>query len=335
MRKSAVLCGLGAYLPEKVVTNDDLAKIMDTTDEWISSRTGIRERRVVEPGVSTGDLAVHAGARALKSAGGEPADLVILATSTPDHPCPATAPFVAHRLGLVDTPAWDLSAVCSGFLYGLTAASSFITAGSARRVLLIGADAFSTILAPADRGTRPIFGDGAGAVVLRPGDPDEPGALGPSVLGSDGSLRELITVRAGGSREPLDPADPEQEGRYFTMRGRSVFRHAVARMTAATTEVRERAGWRPEDVDCLVAHQANRRILQAVAERLALPMERCALHLDRVGNTAAASIPLAMADAVADGRLKSGHRVLLTAYGGGATWGAAALIWPNITPQPA
>ncbi|MEU9054297.1 beta-ketoacyl-ACP synthase III [Streptomyces sp. NPDC048384] len=334
MQKSAVLCGLGAYLPEKVVTNDDLAKIMDTTDEWISSRTGIRERRVVEPGISTGDLAVQAGARALKSAGGEPVDLVILATSTPDHPCPATAPSVAHRLGLVDTPAWDLSAVCSGFLYGLTAASSFIAAGNARRVLLIGADAFSTILAPADRGTRPIFGDGAGAVVLRRGDPDEPGALGPSVLGSDGSLRELITVQAGGSKEPLDPADPELEGRYFTMQGRSVFRHAVGRMTAVAAEVRERAGWRPEDVDCLVAHQANRRILQAVAERLALPMERCALHLDRVGNTAAASIPLAMADAVAGGQLKPGHRVLLTAYGGGATWGAAALTWPSVTPQP-
>ncbi|MFF7172876.1 beta-ketoacyl-ACP synthase III [Streptomyces pseudovenezuelae] len=334
MQKSAVLCGLGAYLPEKVVTNDDLAEIMDTTDEWISSRTGIRERRVVEPGISTGDLAVQAGARALKSAGGEPADLVILATSTPDHPCPATAPFVAHRLGLVDTPAWDLSAVCSGFLYGLSAASSFIAAGTARRVLLIGADAFSTILAPADRGTRPIFGDGAGAVVLRSGGPDEPGALGPSLLGSDGSLRELITVQAGGSRQPLDPGDPEVEGRYFTMQGKSVFRHAVARMAAVTEEVRVRAGWRPEDVDCLVAHQANRRILQAVAERLALPMERCALHLDRVGNTAAASIPLAMADAVAGGQLKPGHRVLLTAYGGGATWGAAALTWPSITPQP-
>ncbi|GAA2069409.1 beta-ketoacyl-ACP synthase III [Streptomyces albiaxialis] len=328
-----MLCGLGIFLPSKVVTNQDLSLFMETTDEWISTRTGIRERRVVERGTSTGDLAVEAGARALKSAGGEPADLVILATTTPDHPCPATAPAVAHRLGLLEAPAWDLSAVCSGFLYGLSTAAAFIAAGTARRVLLIGADTFSTIMAPADRATRPIFGDGAGAVVLRAGTAGEPGALGPTLLGSDGSLRELITVEAGGSREPLGPGDPDRPGRYFTMRGKSVFRRAVARMTEAAAEVRARAGWAPEDVDCLIAHQANRRILEAVAERLALPMERCALNLDRVGNTAAASVPLAMADAAASGQLEPGHRVLTTAYGGGVTWGAAALTWPSITPE--
>lgn len=333
MNKSAVLCGLGIFLPSKVVTNEDLSRFMETTDEWISTRTGIRERRIVERGTSTGDLAVEAGARALESAGGEPADLVILATTTPDHPCPATAPAVAHRLGLPDVPAWDLSAVCSGFLYGLSSAAAFIAAGTARRVLLIGADTFSTIMAPADRATRPIFGDGAGAVVLRAGTADELGSLGPSLLGSDGSLRELITVQAGGSRDPLDPREPDQPGRYFTMQGKSVFRRAVARMAEAATEVREQAGWAPGDVDCLIAHQANRRILEAVAKRLALPLDRCALNLDRVGNTAAASVPLAMADAAAGGQLKPGHRVLTTAYGGGATWGAAALTWPDITPQ--
>ncbi|AYN37365.1 ketoacyl-ACP synthase III [Streptomyces albus] len=301
---------------------------MDTTDEWIRTRTGIRERRVVEPGTATSDLAVVAGRRALDSAGVKSADLVILATTTPDHPCPATAPDVAARLGMTGVPAWDVAAVCSGFLYGLATANAFLTGGTAERVLLIGADAFSTILAPNDRSTRPIFGDGAGAVVLRAGESDEPGALGDIVLGSDGSLRDLITIPAGGSRTPLSgPDDPDG---YFAMQGKPVFRHAVTRMTAAAQEARRRAGWSAEEVDCLVAHQANYRILQAVAAKLDVPMTRCAVNLDRVGNTAAASIPLALADAAADGQLKTGHRALLTAFGGGVTWGAATLTWPDI-----
>ncbi|QEU90192.1 beta-ketoacyl-ACP synthase III [Streptomyces kanamyceticus] len=335
MKKSAILCGIGAWLPPKVVTNDDLSEQLETSDEWIRTRTGIRQRHIVDPGMSTGDLAVEAGRRALKSAGGEPVDLVILATATPDHPCPATAPAVAHRLGLIDVAAWDLSAVCSGFLYGLAAARGFIAAGTANRVLLIGADTFSTILAPGDRTTRPIFGDGAGAVVLRAGEPDELGALGPSSLGSDGSLRELITVPAGGSRFPVNPqkhSHPDP-GRYFTMQGKTVFRHAVARMAGAATEVRRQAGWSASDVDCFVAHQANYRILQAVVEKLGIPMERCAVNLAHVGNTAAASIPLALADAAASGLLRPGHRALLAAFGGGATWGAAALTWPDLTPE--
>ncbi|MGW6940717.1 beta-ketoacyl-ACP synthase III [Streptomyces xanthophaeus] len=336
MKPATVLCGIGSWLPPHVVTNEALSEYLDTSDDWIRTRTGIRERHIVGPGISTGDLAVEAGSRALKSAGGEAVDLVILATTTPDHPCPATAPDVAHRLGLVDVPAWDLSAVCSGFLYGLSAAAGFIATGTAERVLLIGADAFSTILAPNDRNTRAVFGDGAGAVVLRAGDPDEPGALGPVTLGSDGSLRELITVPDGGSRRPAaahEPTSGSEGGRYFTMQGRSVFRHAVSRMTQSSAEVMQRAGWSPEDVDCFVAHQANARILSAVAERLRVPAERCAVHLDRAGNTAAASIPLALADAASGGLLRPGHRTLLAAFGGGATWGAAALVWPDVRPE--
>ncbi|MFJ8403583.1 beta-ketoacyl-ACP synthase III [Streptomyces microflavus] len=327
MKPATVLCGIGAWLPPRVVTNEALSTYLDTSDEWIRTRTGIRERHIVDRGMSTGDLAVEAARRALKSAGGEAADLVILATSTPDHPCPATAPDVAHRLGLVDVPAWDLAAVCSGFLYGLSAAAGLIANGAAGRVLLIGADAFSTLLAPNDRNTRAVFGDGAGAVVLRAGDPDEPGALGPVSLGSDGSLRELITIPDGGSRHPAG-AD-----RYFTMQGKSVFRHAVERMTESASEVRRMAGWAPDEVDCFVAHQANQRILQAVSERLRIPADRCAIHLDRAGNTAAASIPLALADASASGQLQPGHRTLLAAFGGGATWGAATLVWPDVTPH--
>lgn len=332
MRASAVLCGIGSWLPPNVVTNADLSRILDTSDDWIRSRTGIRERRVAAPGTSTGDMAVEAGGRALKSAGTDHVDLVILATTTPDHRCPATAPEVAYRLDLGGVPALDLAAVCSGFVYGLAAAAGFIAAGIALRVLLIGSDTFTTILDPADRGTRAVFGDGAGAAVLRAGRSDEPGAIGAFALGSDGSIRELMTVPAGGSRRPV-AVETAQKDRYFTMQGPAVFRHAVTRMASSATEACEKAGWTPGEVECLIAHQANYRILQAVARRLGIPIDRCAVNIDRVGNTAAASIPLALADAATSGLLAPGKRVLLTAFGGGATWGSAAMTWPDITPE--
>ncbi|RMI44802.1 beta-ketoacyl-ACP synthase III [Streptomyces triticirhizae] len=322
---------MGTSIPEQVVTNDDLSEFLDTSDAWIRQRTGIRERRVVRPGTSTGDLAVLAAEGALKSAGSGEADLVILATTTPDHPCPATAPDVAQRIGLTGVPAFDLSAVCSGFLYGLSCAAGFIRSGAAERVLLIGADTYSTILNPTDRTTRAIFGDGAGAMVLRAGHPGEPGELAGVTLGSDGALRDLITIPEGGSRHPVGD-ELTAEGRYFTMRGKSVYRHAVQRMVESATRACELAGWRLSEVDHLVAHQANARIISAVGERLRLPAERCAVNLDRLGNTAAASIPLALADAATAGALRPGHRTLLTAFGGGATWGGAALTWPDITP---
>ncbi|MEO3755649.1 beta-ketoacyl-ACP synthase III [Streptomyces sp. B6B3] len=335
MQPTPVLCGIGTSLPDNVVTNDDLAAYLDTSDEWIRSRTGIRERRVVRPGTATGDLSLAAAQGALKSSGSASVDLVVLATTTPDHRCPATAPDVATRLGLVGVPAWDLSAVCSGFVYGLACAASFVRAGAARRVLVIGADTYSTITDPGDRATRAVFGDGAGAVVIRAGEPGEPGALGPVSLGSDGSLRDAILVAAGGSRQPLGGDGAARDGRYFAMRGKTVFRHAVERMTEAAERVRAEAGWSGTDVDCLVAHQANLRIVQAVAARLGVPAERCALTIERLGNTAAASIPLTLADAACSGRLRTGSRVLLTAFGGGATWGAAALTWPDVTPVAA
>ncbi|MFD6330937.1 beta-ketoacyl-ACP synthase III [Streptomyces niveus] len=333
MQPAPIICGIGTSLPSRVVTNDDLAAELDTSDEWISTRTGIRERRIADPGTATGDLARAAGEGALKSAGDASVDMVVLATTTPDHRCPATAPDVAQRLGLTGVPAWDLSAVCSGFLYGLACASSFIRAGTAERVLLIGADTYSTILDPADRATRAIFGDGAGAVVLRAGSPAEDGAVSSVNLGSDGTLRDAILVAGGGSRSPFPPGEVPGEGRYFTMRGKTVFRHAVDRMSEASRTAAESAGWDPSDIDCLVPHQANARIIQAVADRLGLPVERCASNIERLGNTAAASIPLALADAAGSGRLRTGDRVLLTAFGGGATWGAAALTWPDVTPM--
>ncbi|MGA4851475.1 beta-ketoacyl-ACP synthase III [Streptomyces sp. G5(2025)] len=327
-----VLCGLGTWLPPHVVTNEDLSRELDTSDEWIRSRTGIGRRHVVQPGEATSDLAVEAGRRALKSAGLDTVDMVIVATTTPDRQCPATAPLVASRLGLGTVPAFDVGAVCTGFLYALATAAGFLAAGTARTVLVVGADTYSTILDPADRSARAIFGDGAGAVVVRAGRADEPGAFGPVELASDGSGCDLIMVPSGGSRDPFRAATAQQADPFFRMQGKKVFRSAVERMAQSSLTVAERFGWSVDDIDLLVAHQANIRIMHGVADSVGLPRSRCHVHLDRVGNTAAASIPLALADAVESGRLTPGARVLTTAFGGGLTWGAAALRWPDISP---
>lgn len=333
---AAALIGLGSYLPPRRVTNEQLAERLDTTDEWITTRTGIRSRHWADTGTSTSDLAVEAGHRALKSAGLDAApgavDAVVLATTTPDHPCPATAPEVAARLGLGPVAAYDLGAVCSGFVYALATASAQITAGQAGRVLVIGAETYSTLLDPADRTTSVIFGDGAGAVVLEAArTAGAPGTVLGADLGSDGSRPELICVPGGGSRQRANPDRPELDNPYFTMQGKEVFTAAVTRMAQSAAALSQRVGWRTEDIDHLVGHQANLRILRSVARQLGLPEERAVINLDRVGNTSAASIPLALADASARGRLTPNDKVLLTAFGGGLTWGSVALTWPDLT----
>jgi 3-oxoacyl-[acyl-carrier-protein] synthase III len=332
--RAAVLAGLGAWLPPRVVTNADLPAALDTTDEWIRSRTGIAQRHFAAPGTATSDLAVEAGSRALKSAGEPRADAVLLATTTPDRPCPATAPEIASRLGLTGAAAFDVSAVCTGFVYALAAAAGLIAAGVAERVLVIGAETYSSILNPLDRGTAMIFGDGAGAVVLRAGDAAEPGALGPFDLGSDGDGSDLIAVPSGGSRQRLSGAPAADTDRYIAMAGQEVFKHAVLRMAESSRAVLDRAGWRVGDVDRLVSHQANRRIMNQLADQLGVDRGRVVSNIERVGNTAAASIPLALAHGVADGAVRSGHRVLLTAFGGGLTWGSTVLTWPDLAATP-
>ena len=327
---AAVITGIGSALPSRVVTNEELSSRLDTSDEWIRSRTGIRARHVIDPGMATSDLGVAAGEAALKSAEAPEVDAVLLATTTPDRPCPATAPDIASRLGLGVVPAFDISAVCSGFVYGLAVEGGLVAGGIARSVLVIGADTYSTILNPEDRNTTPIFGDGAGAVVLRAGTADELGALGPFDLGSDGALADLITVPAGGSRQRSSP-DPVPDGdRYFQMQGPKVFKNAVLRMAASARKVLARAGWELSDVDHLVAHQANSRILEELAGQLELSADRVVSNIADVGNTSAASIPLALVDAAQAGRLHPGQRVLLTAFGGGLTWGSTLLRWPDI-----
>ncbi len=312
--RSAVVAGLGHCLPDRIVTNDDLAARLDTSDEWIRTRTGIRQRHMVDTGTSTSDLAVGAGRRALAAAGLTTAGVVIVATTTPDHPCPATAPVVATRLGLTEAPAFDVNAVCSGFIYALATANSMLVSGMYDTALVIGADIFSSFIDPDDRATAFLFGDGAGAMVLRAGEPGEAGAVLAVELGSDGEMEDLILVE--------DAKSP------YTMQGQTVYRHAVARMASSTRSILERVGWTVGDVDHFVGHQANQRILDAVASRLSMDPSRVVSNLATVGNTAAASIPIALSEAEAEGRLRTGDRVALAAFGGGATWGAAALTWP-------
>lgn len=327
---ASVLAGLGSFLPPRVVTNAELAARLDSSDEWIRSRTGIEQRHFADPGTSTSDLAVRAGERALKSSGLPEVDTVVVATTTPDRPCPGTAPTVATRLGLAGAGAFDVAAVCTGFLYGLAVASGMISSGIADRVLVIGAETYSSILNPAERSTSVIFGDGAGAMVLRVGDPDEPGALGAFDLGSDGDGRDLITVRAGGSEQRLSGIPPQPGDEYFSMAGKEVFWQAVQRMRSSCTAVLGRVGWTAGDVDWLVGHQANARIVASLADALLIDRARALGNIASVGNTAAASIPLAIDHARAEGRLHTGDRLLLTAFGGGLTWGSAVLTWPDL-----
>lgn len=312
----AVIAGIGHALPTTIVTNHDLAARLDTTDEWIRTRSGIRQRHIAPPEVGTADLAVEAGAHALKSAGVDAVDLVVLATSTPDRPCPATAPAVMSRLGLGRIPAFDIDAVCSGFLYGLATSVAMLTSGQFGTVLLIAADTFSRLVDHEDRATAFLFGDGAGAVVLRRGEPDEHGAVLTVNIGSDGTGEELITV-----------ADRQS---HFTMQGQAVYRQAVVSMADSASRAMADVGWTVEDVDWFVGHQANQRILDAVANRVGIAPGRAISNIAHVGNTAAASIPLALSEAASTGRLRAGDRVVLAAFGGGATWGAAALTWPRL-----
>ncbi|WP_438489652.1 beta-ketoacyl-ACP synthase III [Streptomyces sp. S186] len=325
---TAVLTGLGSWLPPHEITNDELCAHLDTSDAWIRERIGISVRRRADPKTATGDLAAEAGARALRSAGVTRADAVILATTTPDHPCPATAPDVAARLGLGNVAAFDIAAGCSGFLYATTVAAGLIHSGTAGRVLVIGAETMSAVIDPEDRSTAPIFGDGAGAAVLEAGRPGQAGSIGKVVWGSDGTRTDAIVIPVGGSRnrDGRDAAPPGE--RHVRMRGNEVLRHAVRRMTAAATQAAEAAGWALEDVDRLIVHQANARISAGVSSALGIPSERVPSNIATVGNTAAASVPLLLADAAARGALRDGHRVLVVAFGSGLAWAATTLVWP-------
>ncbi|MFI5617669.1 beta-ketoacyl-ACP synthase III [Streptomyces sp. NPDC051567] len=329
-----VIAGIGGCLPGRSLDNEDVIRTgaLDTTDDWIRTRTGIARRRRVTAGTSTGDLATAAGRAAVASAGERP-DFVLLATTTPDHPCPATAPAVAHRLGLGEVPAFDLAAVCSGFLYALITADALLRSGLCHTPLVIGADTYSTIVDPHDRDTAALFGDGAGAVVLRTGHPGDPGAILAADQGSDGAGHDLITVPGGGSRHPPHHPDTAPEARFFRMRGRAVYAQAVRRMTGSARTAIDRAGWTTHDVRAFIGHQANQRILDAVADRLDIAPHRRFGNIREIGNTAAASIPLVLADPTVHTSLTPGAPTVLTAFGGGLTWASVALTWPEAPPH--
>ncbi|MCP3771231.1 MULTISPECIES: beta-ketoacyl-ACP synthase III [unclassified Streptomyces] len=326
----AVIAGIGAVTADRLVKNDELARRLDVSPDWIRVRTGIEQRYVLAPDEATSDLAHRAARRALAACGDPDIDFVILATCTPDHTFPSTAPSVASRLGLGPVTAFDLNAACSGFVYGLSAGAGLIASGAFRTGLVIGADAISTIIDHDDPVTAPIFGDGAGAVVLRAGTAGEPGRLLAQTTGSDGSLLDVLITPSGGSRQRAAGVAPDPADGYLRMEGRLVFRHAVRRMAEACRTVVERTGWSVDEVDLLVAHQANERILTATADELGLPPEKAFSNVDRVANTSAASIPLALVDALAAGVLRPGDKVVLAGFGGGATWGAVTLVWPDV-----
>jgi 3-oxoacyl-[acyl-carrier-protein] synthase III len=316
------LAGLGAYLPDRVETNDDLAAVLDTSDAWIRARTGIAQRHVAAPDQATSDLAVEAGRKALADAGVDAADLgaVLVATTTPDHPVPATAPIVAAALG-TRAAAVDLDAACSGFVTGLQVGGAMVATGTGP-VLLIGAETMTRLVDPADRSVRILFGDGAAAAVLV-ADPDA--ELGPFDSGSDGTDPTMLHCVAGGSRAPLEPGSVDD--RYLRMRGGDVYRQAVTHLVASSRAVLDRAGRDVEDVDLFIGHQANLRILDAVVGRLGIDPDRSHLTIDRHANTSAASVALALADARDAGRLEPGALVLLTAFGAGLTWASCLLRW--------
>lgn len=325
--KSVGIIGLGRYVPENIMTNKDLEKIVDTEDAWIVDRTGIRERRIAGEGVATSDLAAQAAEKALADAGLTAADidLIIVATATPDMPFPSTACLVQDKIKASKAAAFDLSAGCSGFVYGLVTGAQFIKTGLYKHVLVIGAETLSRILDWSDRNTCVLFGDGAGAAVL--GEvPAGYGLLG-AELGADGSGGELLKLPAGGSRLPASLDTLSNSMHYVHMNGNEVFKFAIKVMGEAAVKALEHAGLSSRDVDCLVPHQANIRIIQSAAKRLKLPMEKVVVNVDRYGNTSAASIPIALDEAVHDGRIKHGDTIVLVGFGAGLTWASAVIKW--------
>jgi len=324
---SVGIVGTGSYMPEKVLKNTDLEKIVDTNDEWIVSRTGIRERHIADPETPVSELCYQAALRALEDAKVYPEelDLVIVATITPDYVFPATAGLIAERLGAKKAAGFDLQAACTGFLYGVTTAAQFIATGMYKTVLVIGGETLSKILNWEDRGTCILFGDGAGAAVLQPVE-DGYGFLGYE-LGTDGSGGKLLAMPGGGSMYPATLETIEKKMHFIHMTGNEVFKFAVRIMGEAALKALDRAGLKKEDIDCLVPHQANMRIVDSAVKRLGIDPKKVVVNLDRFGNMSAASIPVALDEAARGGRLKYGDILLMVGFGAGLTWGAAVLKW--------
>lgn len=332
MSPYAHITGWGMAVPERVLTNAELSLMVETSDEWIFSRTGIRERRIADPEQTTASLAVEASLEALRVARLKPADLdlIIVSTSSPEHIFPATACLVQDRIGATKAGAFDLLAACSGFIYGLNMATQAISSGSVHTALVIGAETLSRLVDWKDRNTCILFGDGAGAFVLQAAE-ERAGVLS-AVMRSDGSGSDLLTLPGGGSRFPTTIDTVTQGLHYVQMNGREVFRFATRVMSQSTQEAVAKAGLRLEDIQLVIPHQANQRIIETALKNLEIPPERCFINLDRYGNTSTASIPIATCEAFNAGRLKPGDNIVMVGFGAGLTWGAAVVEWSGPFP---
>jgi len=327
IEKAVGIIGIGTYVPEKIVTNKDLEKIVDTDDEWIVDRTGIKERRIAEEGVATSDLATRAAQNALANAGvsADEIDLIIVATATPDMFFPSVACLVQDNLKASKAAAFDLAAGCSGFVYGLVVGTQFIKAGLYKKILVIGAETLSRILDWTDRNTCVLFGDGAGAAVLGETEPGC-GILG-THLGADGSGGDLLKLPAGGSRNPASAETVSNKQHFVHMNGNEVFKFATKIMGEAAVKALDNAGLTAADVDILIPHQANIRIIQSAAKRLKMPADKVIINVDRYGNTSAASIPIALEEAVKANKVKKGDVIVLVGFGAGLTWASCVIKW--------
>lgn len=327
MSPYAHITGWGMAVPERVLTNNDLSKLVDTNDEWIRSHTGIAERRIANDEQTTASLATEASLEALQVANLKPADLdlIIVSTSSPEHTFPATACLVQDRLGAVKAGAFDLLAACSGFIFALNMGAQMIRSGEAQNVLIIGSETLSRLVNWKDRNTCILFGDGAGAFVLQ-GSP-EPGGILSTVMRSDGSGGDLLSLPGGGSRYPTTMETVRNGLHYIQMNGREVYRFATRVMSQATLEAVEKAKLTIDDIDLLIPHQANMRIIEAAVRRLNIPMDRCVVNLDRYGNTSTASIPIATCEALQEGRIHPGDQLVFVGFGAGLTWGAMVAQW--------
>lgn len=328
----AHIAGWGKYVPPKILTNDDLSRIVDTSNEWIVTRTGIRERRIASDKESTFTMGLAAAKEAIEKAGIRPTevDLVICATATPEHYFPSTASLIQDALGATKAGAFDLSAGCSGFIYGLAMAAQIIQGGGHKVILVVGSETLSRIMNWNDRATCVLFGDGAGAMVLKASD--SKGGILSSLTRSDGSGGDLLIIPAGGSQMKASVETVQQGLHFIQMNGREVFRFATRVMDRATREVVQKAGLTLDDVDLFIPHQANLRIIQAAARSLAVSEDRIFVNLDRYGNTSSASIPIAICEAVESGRLKPGDKIVMVGFGAGLTWAATAVQWTGLEP---
>ncbi len=326
MIKRAGVIGLGFHLPKKVRTNFDLEKMIDTSDEWIQTRTGIRERRIAEPGTGASDLGAEAAKKALRAAKLKPEqiDLIIVATLSPDMPFPSTACFIQDKIGARKAACFDVSAACAGFVYGLAVARQFIASGMYQYVLVVGAEVLSPLIDWNDRSTCVLFGDGAGAAVL---GPVKKGGILSFHMGSDGSCAELLCMPGGGSRHPASPETIKQGMHFLKMKGNEIFKLAVRAMADCAIRAIKKAKISPEEIDCVIPHQANLRIIQATIEKLGVPMEKVYINIDRYGNMSSASSAIALCEAVEEKKIRKGSKVLMVAFGSGLAWGACVMEW--------